>query len=89
MNRALKLLERVLTQNIYQRNIASYRGLVELDHLGREIQKPPSQDADLIRLWAFASAKAKGENSGILFLYSQKSGALSVEPFYEISANGF
>jgi len=60
MNRALKLLERVLTQNIYQRKIATYRGLVELDHFGREIKKPPAQDADLIRLWAFATAKSKG-----------------------------
>ena len=65
MNRALKLLERVLTQNIYQRKIATYRGLVELDHFGREIKKPPAQDADLIRLWAFATAKSKGLNKKI------------------------
>jgi len=61
MAAALNLVERVITQNIYQRNISAYRGLPELDSLGRPVPVAENAgEAQLNRLWTFSSMKCKG-----------------------------
>ena len=61
MAASLVLVERVLTQNIYQKNVSAYRGLPELDNVGNVVSpKSGKVDQKLTQLWSYNTAKCKG-----------------------------
>lgn len=61
MTASLILVERVLTQNIYQRDIGAYRGLPELDSFGNVISSESSDnEPNINRLWTFNTLTCKG-----------------------------
>ena len=61
MSASLLLVERILTQNIYQQKIAAFRGLPQLDSQGNAlIAEKQDPEQNLNRLWTFSALNCKG-----------------------------
>ena len=59
MAAALVLVERVLSQNIYQNSMSAFRDLTQLDQFGRVLPKESNIEPRLCWLWSFSASVCK------------------------------